>query len=260
MSKSVRHPPSAIAHVSSYWERAAWPLQSLYFLLPLILLYEVGIALWVGPVDIRARGLLRLVFEHMGVTGVYLPGLVVIVVLFSWHLMQRDPWRPEPKLYGLMWLESLVLMLPLFLFATVLVREPAAQAITGMLGAFNGGEAIEPLGDWRARLILPIGAGIYEELVFRLIGLALLHLLLVDLLTMPEQYGKTIAVVVSSVAFALYHFSEDNPFHWGRFAFYTLAGLYFAAIYLLRGFGIVVAVHALYNVTVALVMMWQEGY
>lgn len=246
---------SAAGPISSYWERTRWPLQSLYFLLPLIVLYEVGIVLWVEAVDIRARGLLQLLFEHLGVTGVYLPGLVVVVVLLAWHMMDRGPWRPEPKLYGLMWLESLVLTVPLLVFATVLVREPAVQAIHSLAA----GNTVEPtaVGDWRARLILPIGAGIYEELVFRLIALALLHLLLVDLLGLAEQYGSMIAVVVSSVAFALYHFPSFE-IHWGRFAFYTMAGLYFAAIYLSRGFGIVVAVHALYNVLVALLAMWQD--
>lgn len=242
-SRQIRDQKSTIKDFPSYWERTCWPLQSLYFLLPLILIYEIGIVLWVGPMDIRARGLLRLLLEHLGATGVYLPGLAVVVVLVSWHLMRRDPWRPEPKLYAGMWLESVALTLPLCVFVVL----------------FFGGDPMWYISDWRAKLILPIGAGIYEELVFRLIALVLLHLLLKDLLALPTQYATVAAVAISSVAFALYHFSADDPFQWGRFAFYTLAGIYFAAIYLLRGFGIVVAVHALYNVVLALISIWQSG-
>lgn len=260
MSDSIGHRNSADQHVWSYWERTRWPLQSLYFLLPLIVVYEVGIALWVGPVDIRARGLLRMVFEHLGVTGAYLPGLVVIVALAFQHLMERDPWRPEPKLYAGMWLESVALTVPLLAFVTILFLPPlrhTAQAWEWL--ASVAGNEVMPTGDWRAKLILPIGAGIYEELVFRLIGLTLLHLLLVDLLKLPDVYGRTVAVAITSVAFALYHFTGDNPFSGGRFAFYTLAGAYFAVIYLRRGFGIVVAVHALYNITIAAHTLWFEA-
>ena len=269
MTKSSRHPTADLRHVSSYWERTHWPLQSLYFLLPLVVVYEVGLVLWAGPYDIRARGLLRAVFDQLGATGFYLPGLVVVVVLLSWHVVRRDPWRPEFKLYGLMWAESIALALPLFVFMAMLFRGPAQpqSAVVLDVGAWlssaaqfvplSSDDAMQ-LGDWKTQLVFSVGAGIYEELVFRLIAIALLHLLLVDVLSLPEQYGSVGAVSLSAVAFAMYHFSEANPFDWGRFAFYTSAGLYFAAVYVLRGFGIVVAVHALYDIMLALTLMWQE--
>ena len=45
-------------------------------------------------------------------------------------------------------------------------------------------------GDWRTMFVLSLGAGIYEELVFRLVGLTLLHILLIDILRLP-QAGAT---------------------------------------------------------------------
>ena len=251
MAQSVRNPKSEIRNLSSYWERTHWPLQSLYFLLPLLILYELGVVLWAGPYDISARRLLRAFFELFGGTGYYLPGLAVVVVLLCWHIARRDPWKPELKLYGLMWLESIALAAPLFVFMAVLFREPAQPAIA----LSNGGPA--ELNGWRAGLVFSIGAGIYEELLFRLIAIALLHLLLVDVLSLPTQYGAVGAVALSAVAFAMYHFSDGNPFDWGRFAFYTAAGLYFAAVYVLRGFGIVAAVHAIYDVAVIVTMQLQ---
>jgi len=104
---------------------------------------------------------------------------------------------------------------------------------------------------WSSQLLLSLGAGIYEELVFRLMGIALLSLLLEDLLALPRAWASLIAVTASSLAFAWYHFwGTGVAVRPGLFAFYTLAGVYFAGVYVLRGFGIVVAVHAFYDVLI----------
>ncbi|MEX0885216.1 MAG: CPBP family intramembrane glutamic endopeptidase [Phycisphaeraceae bacterium] len=260
-----RNRPPAI---TSYWERTHWPLQGLYFLLPLILVYEVGLALLATGDDIVARGILRAVFELLGVTGYYLPGLLVIVFLLAAHFIRGDPWQPEFRLLGLMAGEAMLLALPLFVFAQVLVREPViAEPLARLLT--DAGEAVSKTGagaagvagvtDWTTGLVFSIGAGIYEELLFRLIAIALLHLALVDLIGLPRQHGGALAVFASALAFALYHFEEPNPLQWAafwagfdiaRFIFYLVAGIYLAGVYLLRGFGIVAATHAIYNILV----------
>ena len=63
---------------------------------------------------------------------------------------------------------------------------------------------------------------------------------------MNNVRGAGIAVVISAVAFAAYH----PPAGVAAAVFYLLAGLYFGAIYAIRGFGIVVGVHAIYDVVV----------
>jgi membrane protease YdiL (CAAX protease family) len=244
---------------AGYWDRAQWPLQGLYFLLPLLVLYELG-TLLLAPEGserlppILAESLLGIGFQKLGVTGVYLPAIIVVVVLLCMHLVRRDPWRPEPKLYAVMWAETFAWALPLFVFSMVLVRELAATPEA--LQAVNG---VGPEG-WKDDLIFSVGAGIYEELLFRLIGIALLHMLLVDVLALPEKYGGAGAILLSAVAFALYHFVRTKPDAWvgytlegvdlGDFAFFTLAGVYLAMIYVIRGFGLVVGTHALYDVMV----------
>lgn len=234
---------SRSTHAAGYWERTHWPLQSLYFLLPLLVFYELG-TLWyatdraLGVTSfIRARSLLDAFFHLFGVTGYYLPGVVVVVVLVCLHLVKPGPWKPQPRLLGLMWIEAAVLAVPLFVFGLVFTRSPAAAGMP-----LNPG--------WQAQVIFSIGAGIYEELLFRLIAIALLHLVLVDVLALPARYGAVGAIGLSAVAFALYHFSESNPFQLTKFIFYTIAGVYFAGVYVLRGFGIVAGTHALYDVLV----------
>ena len=40
----------------------------------------------------------------------------------------------------------------------------------------------------------------------------------------------------------------EGPFPLGRMAFYAIAGLYLALVYVLRGFGIAAGAHAAYDV------------
>ncbi len=238
---------------AGYWLCSQRPLQALVFLFPLLVFYEVGTLVFATEGahgvtrSIYARSLLQDFFELLGASGYYLPGLIVVVLLLSWHLVQRDPWRIQPRLYGLMWGESMLLALPLFVFAMVVFREPTAAGAPAM--ALAGTEAT---GGWQTQLVLSIGAGIYEELLFRLIAIALLHLLLVDVLALPEQAGAAAAIAVSALAFALYHFSADNPFTISKCLFYGGAGVYLAGVYVLRGFGIVAGTHAAYDVMVVI--------
>jgi len=244
--------------ISTYWERTQWPLQSLLFLLPLLVVYEVG-TLFLAPEaldrlpPILAESLLKDFFHFFGVTGYHLPAIAVVVVLFSWHLARRDPWKPEPRLWGVMALESIALAAPLFVFMLVLFRQPSTQPAASALAGVGGDPLIN---SWQSGVVIAIGAGIYEELVFRLIAIALLHMVLVDFLTLPEQYGSPLTVVLSALAFALYHFQLSGvgdvlgwgmP-EWSRFAFYMLAGIYLAAVYMLRGFGLAAGAHAVYDI------------
>ncbi len=262
--------PRPLHQIHSYWDRTQWPLQSLYFLIPLLVAYELASIFYTTGEGTRlppivAESLLGRFFEVFGVGGVYLPGIIVCVVLFCWHLARRDPWEPELTLYGLMWVESIVLAVPLFVFMLVLFREPGVPApVAAAVGHFPAAIPLasatgDPADTWWAGLVFSVGAGIYEELLFRLIAIAILHMILVDVLALPDIWGAIGAVVISAAAFALYHFEPiwhfgrfADSFDAGRFAFYTVAGVYFAAIYVLRGFGIVAATHALYDILVVI--------
>ena len=267
--KSPRH------QVTSYWERTQWPLQSLIFLLPLLVGYEIGAAVFAPEGNQRlpqiyAERMLGQFFNWLGVTGYYLPGVIAVVVLLCQHLVRRDPWRLEPRLYGVMAVESLLLAAPLFVFSIMITRPvPAmhdgahdvveiARNLRGLLLSHPADAAtgLDSVASWKEGLVFSIGAGIYEELVFRLIIIVLAHILLSDLLALPRSWSAAGTIAISAVSFALYHpfetyaawqWSSDD---WGRFTFYSLAGLYFAAIYVYRGFGIVAATHALYDVMV----------
>ncbi|MEX0774851.1 MAG: CPBP family intramembrane glutamic endopeptidase [Phycisphaeraceae bacterium] len=242
-----------------YFGRSQLPLQSLFFLLPLVVLYEVGTLIYATDYQhgttlyIQARLWLLGFFQWFGVSGFLLPGLIVVAALVGWHIARKDRWELEPKLYLIMLIESAALAVPLLFFMSVMSRHPApaAYAIDGLQLTLGAGQ----VSPWQAQAVFAIGAGIYEELLFRLVAIALLHFLLVDVLAVPDIWGSLAAIAISSVAFALYHFSGNRDFAWTPFFLYTAAGVYLACVYVLRGIGIAAGTHAVYDILVIVVRL-----
>ncbi|MCC7409688.1 MAG: CPBP family intramembrane metalloprotease [Phycisphaeraceae bacterium] len=270
--RSRSNAASAPSHVrpDGYWALAQTPLQSLFFLLPLLVIYEIGTLFYVSDAaggatrHILAHSMLRRFFENLGVGegAFYLPGLIVLVVLLCLHVTRKDSWKPNLHLYPWMGLESLALSLPLFMLMLVgwgtATPQSAVEAMNPPIQSIS--HAGSPELSWQVLLVYSTGAGIYEELLFRLIIIALVHMVLVDLLALPLNVGAIGAVAVSAVLFALYHFGPENPFDAGRFVFYCMAGAYFAMVYLLRGFGIVAACHACYDILVVAMQVYQQQH
>lgn len=236
------------------------PLHVLVFLVPLIVLYEVGSVLYLsdpsrGTLEtIGARNILFRFFSAFGNATIYLPGVVLVVVLVVWHLLERDRWRLRPRVLGVMALESIAWTLPLVVLGLLLSHSPAA-AVRPALGLVqHAGPEVLAQFSKPARLTLSIGAGLYEELLFRLILIAAVHFLLVDLGRVKERVAAVAAGLISAAAFTAYHdiTLPDGSIHVRLAAFYALAGLYFAMLFITRGFGIVVAVHAMYDVVALL--------
>jgi membrane protease YdiL (CAAX protease family) len=259
MPKRARPNPRAsdvAAPLDAYLECSRRPLHILVFLLPVLVLYELGAMIYLTgpdgqPKTIAAWGMLARVFEAAGAVGLHLPAFLLLTVLLIWHVLQRDPWTLRLPVLAGMAMESFVWTIPLTILAILLVgRETAAAA---MQAEAEGGIMSLP---WQARLTISAGAGLYEELLFRMIAIAAAHALLVDVVRLPGWLGGILAVVVSALAFALYHRVPvaDNPAALAVLGFYFTAGLYFGSLYLLRGFGIVVAVHMLYDILALVVI------
>jgi hypothetical protein len=236
----------------SYFFLSTRPLHTLAFLVPLMVLYELGTLLFLtgnGMVEvIKARLMLSQALDVFGPVGFHVPPILLTVILLVWHVLERDRWRVRKDVVLGMGLESFLWTLPLFVFAAI-----AGTSKVLMMQA--GATPIAELG-LPARLTLALGAGIYEELLFRLILIAGLHFVLKDIFRVGEGTTYVIAAFVSAIAFTFYH----NIQHPGGGAdlrllvVYMIAGLYFAVLFILRGFGVCVATHATYDV-VALSLM-----
>ena len=101
-------------------------------------------------------------------------------------------------------------------------------------------------------IVLSAGAGFHEELVFRLFLLGGMALGLKKILPNQPWLGVTIAVVVTSVLFSLAHYVGPPEFTWYTFWYRSFAGIFFAALFVARGFAVAAYTHALYDIYVML--------
>lgn len=235
---------SAVARdraVDRYLRETEGPLLSLAFVLPLAVAYELanrgyfGAAVEAGPGEqLVAFSLLRRWFDAMSATGAMLPALAMVACLLGWHIGQRRAWTIRPKYLGVMALESGALALPAVAAGLWLARYlPWAAMSDNMSGT---------------RLAtLAVGAAVYEELIFRLVGFTLIHGLIVDVLRLDRRVGGIVTVVITSGLFAAYHYLGQEAFAWPSFVFRMGAGAFLGCIFAIRGFGITVGCHAAYD-------------
>ncbi|MHC4562413.1 MAG: CPBP family glutamic-type intramembrane protease [Planctomycetota bacterium] len=236
MPSKSSHPPNL--HEQRYIHQARQPLYALLFVAPLILIFHSGVLIK-DIQSLYAHRHLAAVFRFVGVTGPYLPTAALVTVLAIQHLAGGHRWRGRPAVLGIMVIECLLWTLPL-------------TAMRRLMGQLAAGEATSDLS---TDLLLSVGAGIYEEFLFRLLGIGLMILLFADVFGLPKRWVTAAALVVTAVVFGLYHpqaWHGQEVFagglHWRTFGFLTSAGAYLGALMLLRGFGIVVGTHVLYNV------------
>ncbi len=226
---------------SEYVRLSSRPLHSLALVLPLLVVYEVGTQTLTltpdgFPQHIVAFSLMRDFFALFGATGQHLPALAVVGILLTWHIARGDPWRVKPGVVAMMAVEAASLALPLLVLGSLVARYvPMAAGFSDM-------------GGWAGSVVLSIGAGVYEELVFRLIAFAALSLVLHDLMKLPQAWSAAGIVIGSALLFAAYHYLGSESFSWWTFGFRTLAGVYFGAMFLARGFGVTAFSHAAYDI------------
>lgn len=137
-------------------------------------------------------------------------------------------------------------------FAGMFVESIIYAAVLGLLtGHFvqfvllNAGSIFDT--ERVSALIVNLGAGLYEEMIFRLI---LMSLVLFVFQSYGTKISYPIAILISSAAFALFHYLGffEETFEWNTFLFRLVAGVCFSILFLLRGFGITVYTHSFYNI------------
>ena len=253
MSQSDAPSDRPAPDASGYWVESQRPLTALAFVAPLLVAYELGV-LWLGPQAIRngADVWLRHLLEAAGFGGYFLLPTLCVCILLGWHHTTRRPWRVSTGVLGNMALECVALA---FCLRLVLLLQSTFFDPGLSVPAALSAEA----QDTARQLVGFLGAGVYEELLFRLIMLSTVVWLL-------RQFGAqataslVAAALLTSVVFAAAHYvgPHAEPLEWGShwfwftFLFRFLAGLFFSALFVLRGFGIAVGTHAGYNILVGI--------
>ena len=237
----------------SYWRLSRSPRYSLTFVFPLLVLYELMAFLLshdaIAGVRNGADVLLKSLFISLGGRDGLVAFGIVLVGSGAW-LIWRD-WRRaggglRPGVFGMMLAESVAYALLLGL---------VVGSLTSVLLGWLPRLAVGALGrfDLPTQLMISLGAGIYEELLFRVLLVSGLALLARRVFRWRPLPAGIFAALVGALIFSGFHYigPYGDPFTLGSFVFRAIAGVAFSALYLTRGFGITAWSHALYDVLVA---------
>jgi len=236
---------------SSYWQVSRAPRYSLLFALPLLLFYQLlAVLLAHGERSVRNGADVILQSLFTAVAGTWGPPLFMICLIGVglWLVMcdmRVGGSRLRSRVFAAMLGESIALAL-IFGF----VVGSVTSGVLGMLQtlAVPGGAGHEM--DWWTRLMVSLGAGIYEELLFRVLLVGALAAAARGLLGWRPVTAGIAATLAGAAIFSAFHYIGPYGDRWQlySFAFRMVAGLFFSGLYLARGFGITAWTPALYDV------------
>ena len=229
--------------MSNYWRYSRSAYYSAVAALPLLVIYEILIVLsqsrywgirnaadvWIRTFlmafDLQAQ---HITFVLIGIS------LALIPIAKS----RARGIKLKANYFALMFAECLTFSL---ILGVVL------QSILRLGGLSSGG----PGSGLMQNLALSVGAGLFEEIIFRVILLNLLFLLLSPLLK-KKVVAAVFSVLLASFLFSLSHYVGTMADTWQlySFMFRWVAGLLFTVLYFVRGFAITAYTHALYDIWV----------
>ncbi|MCK5944334.1 MAG: CPBP family intramembrane metalloprotease [Planctomycetes bacterium] len=161
---------------------------------------------------------------------------LLIAAAARWLVKHKVPWS---RVAAVIALEGLV-------YGVML--GPIASAMTSsanrLLSASVSADDLVP------NLVGSIGAGVFEELVFRLGLMSVLvwvGMRAVREWSLPRWLAGLFAVVVSALVFSWFHHLCGEPYDRGRFLFRTMAGVLLGLLMWGRGYGVCVYTHTVYN-------------
>lgn len=237
-----------MAQLRQYMHDSRDLFTSLVLVLPLFILYQVGILL-TGGVRNGADFVTGLFWWiARGQLGLYLLiNLVILALFIAGILLLRHRGTFKPKIWPGVIAESTLYAI---FFGSAVIQLMSVFGLDALLSTEAGTPGAAP-GPLQA-FVLSIGAGLYEETVFRLIGMGGIFWGLKRLDKLPSYANAAIAVLLSSVIFsAIHHIGAlGDPFTIGVFMFRIFAGALLALIFYLRGFAVAVYTHAIYDIIV----------
>lgn len=232
----------------AYWQDSRKPRYSLLLALPLFVIYQVLEALEPttrsGALRNGADVILESLFYRVAGPRGPILFMVVLVAVGLW-LVIRDYRRNGRELHfgvlPVMLTEAVVLAL-MFGFAVSAITSQLVHS-TAML---QHDVSQMPVA---TRLMLSLGAGLYEELLFRVLLVGSLAWAGHRLLGWRPVIAGIWAALIGALIFSAFHYvgPYGDQFSAYSFVFRTIAGLAFSALFLLRGFGITAWTHALYD-------------
>ncbi len=230
-------------NIKAYFFASRQPIQSILFTLPVLLMYEIGIFFFNRSEIIGVRNgadvLLRHFYSFFGLYGFYAFAVSLILLLgvgfwIEYRLHERVTFRgryipamvSESMIYGLI----LYVILSKIAAIDIQTSPPLSQSILHSL-------------------VLIFGAGIYEELLFRVILVSGIALLLIGILNWHKNSAYIAGVILAACIFSWFHYIGEFGDIWQlrTFLLRAFAGMLLSVLYVVRGFGVTVYAHIFYD-------------
>jgi hypothetical protein len=223
-------------------------LTNLILIFPLLIVYQLGVLL-TYPMLNGADFVSGLLFGQLRFTQPqYLFFVLLVTVGFLATvvlLRRRQPFQTR-------------IVLPIVLESTIYALTMGSLIVLVMTKVFGISPrlsaAVEQQGIL-ARVVMSLGAGVYEELVFRLGLLGGLFYVADRIFRWGRWPSLALALLLSSLAFSAAHHVPPygDPLQIDVFTFRALAGVFFGLLFWFRGLAVAVYTHALYDVYVLLI-------
>jgi hypothetical protein len=239
----------------SYFDVSRAPRYSVLFALPLLLAYEALAAVLAGPRSSQVRNgadvLLKEAFIAVaGRNGplIFISAVIGIGIWFIARDIRKSKQGVRPLIFGGMLAESIALAAAFgFVIGTITVKLLGSLHVLSMMNA--PGEGTIAQMNWMTRLMLSLGAGLYEELLFRVLLVSGLAAGARAAFGWGVRGSGIFATLVGALIFSAFHYIGPfaDPFRLTSFTFRAISGVAFSALYLTRGFGITAWTHSLYD-------------
>ena len=244
--------PRPPGRIRAYFQHSAEPSQAAALTLPLLCLYGLGVLLvpavrngvdFVSVVlysAFQSLGSLR-AFGYLTFYGLLIGANIGLISYLSkkkkFHVRYFAPLIGESTVYAV---ATGNLSAAITANLTDIFHAVPALAVNREFGLIDG-------------IFVSAGAGLHEELVFRLVGIAGVGRVLFGAGWQRPGVRLLLLVLASSVLFSAVHHIVE-PFVFTTFLFRVVAGLLFAALFLLRGFAVAAWTHFLYDVWVIVLL------
>jgi membrane protease YdiL (CAAX protease family) len=224
---------------SRYFSLSRTLAASYVFVVPILVGHQAGLMEYPdagnGTTPIYAE-----LFDKVNWVGAAVFNLVLLSLLCFAIYRTRDERKRLSSMYAWMFFEATVWAALLYVISVLI--QPYLLAI-------------DPSWDDVGRnLTVAIGAGIFEEFLFRFLLLGGIAALFIRGLRAPRKFAFAAAILMSACVFSFAHHAASHigsePWDLGVFSIRALLGALIGLLYCWRGLGIVVYTHALYNVAV----------
>jgi hypothetical protein len=116
---------------------------------------------------------------------------------------------------------------------------------TSLAALLQGDSAAANVG---AKMVLALGAGIYEELLFRFVLTSLLLLIFKQLVGDKNSVYIVLAVIISALLFSGFHYLGGREiFTLDSFLLRFYGGVILGALFVIRGLGVAAYTHTMYD-------------